>query len=151
MTFSWLARKLQWHLQDGGFPLPQGSSSSSAPTWSANPIFENSGLQIQLTKQSMTIELKVWLLIALVDYFVFPYDFHAAKTFDSLDWVYYRWNCVACKLCHIFSQKFQKSLEGLPLTSGSRLDSSGSGIAPSTCLDGQSARSYPTDGTGSPR
>ena len=38
----------------------------------------------------MTIELKVWLLIALVDYFVFPYDFHAVKTFDSLDWVYYR-------------------------------------------------------------
>jgi len=32
----------------------------------------------------------VWLLIALVDYFVFPYDFQAAKTFDSLDWVYYR-------------------------------------------------------------
>merc|ERR1711973_283734 len=26
-------RKLQWHLQDGGFPLPLGSSSSSAPTW----------------------------------------------------------------------------------------------------------------------
>ena len=102
-------------------------------------------------KQSMIIELKVWLLIALVDYFVFPYDFQAAKTFDSLDWVYYRWDCVACKLCHIFSQKFQKSLEGLPLTSGSRLDSSGSGIAPSTFLGGRSARSYPTDGTGSPR
>ena len=48
-------------------------------------------------KQSMIIDLKVWLLIALVDYFVFPYDFQAAKTFDSLDWVYYRWDCVACK------------------------------------------------------
>ena len=41
-------------------------------------------------KQIMIIDMKVWLLIALVDYFVFPYDFQAAKTFDSLDWVYYR-------------------------------------------------------------
>ena len=87
MTFLWLARKLRWHLQDGGFPLPLGSSSSSAPTSYANPLLIICTNSIE---QSMTIELKVWLLIALVDYFVFPYDFQAAKTFDSLDWVYYR-------------------------------------------------------------
>ena len=32
----------------------------------------------------------VWLAIALFDYFVFPYDFQAARSFDSLDWVYVR-------------------------------------------------------------
>ena len=32
----------------------------------------------------------VWLAIALFDYFVFPYDFQAARSFDSLDWVYFR-------------------------------------------------------------
>ena len=32
----------------------------------------------------------VWLIISLVDYFYFPYDFQAAKSFDNLDWVYYR-------------------------------------------------------------
>ena len=47
-------------------------------------------------KQIMIIDMKVWLLIALVDYFVFPYDFQAAKTFDSLDWVYYRYVRLCC-------------------------------------------------------
>ena len=32
----------------------------------------------------------VWLAIALADYFLAPYDFQAAKSFDSLDWVYFR-------------------------------------------------------------
>ena len=32
----------------------------------------------------------VWLMICLVDYFYFPYDYDAAKSFDSLEWVYYR-------------------------------------------------------------
>ena len=37
----------------------------------------------------------VWLAIALFDYFVFPYDFQAAKSFDSLDWV-----CFRSDICH---------------------------------------------------
>ena len=32
----------------------------------------------------------VWILIALTDYFLFPYDFQSAKSFDNLDWVFYR-------------------------------------------------------------
>ena len=32
----------------------------------------------------------VWLAIALFDYFVFPYDFQAARSFDYLDWVCFR-------------------------------------------------------------
>ena len=32
----------------------------------------------------------VWLAIALVDYFAFPYDYQAAKSFRKLDWVYHR-------------------------------------------------------------
>ena len=32
----------------------------------------------------------VWLCIALTDYFVFPYDFQAAKSLQKLDWVFYR-------------------------------------------------------------
>ena len=29
----------------------------------------------------------VWVMIALADYFLFPYDFQAAKSFENLDWV----------------------------------------------------------------
>ena len=29
----------------------------------------------------------VWLSVALTDYFVFPYDFEAAKSFEKMDWV----------------------------------------------------------------
>ena len=32
----------------------------------------------------------VWLAIALGDYFLFPYDFQAAKSLDQLDWVLFR-------------------------------------------------------------
>ena len=32
----------------------------------------------------------VWLSIALADYFFFPYDFEAAKSFKKLDWVLIR-------------------------------------------------------------
>ena len=32
----------------------------------------------------------VWILIALTDYFLFPYDFQSAKSFENLDWVLYR-------------------------------------------------------------
>jgi len=32
----------------------------------------------------------VWLSIALADYFLFPYDFQAAKSFQKLDWVFIR-------------------------------------------------------------
>jgi len=32
----------------------------------------------------------VWLAICLVDYFYFPYDLNAAKSFENLDWVFYR-------------------------------------------------------------
>merc|ERR1712212_123790 len=32
----------------------------------------------------------VWLSIALADYFLFPYDFQAAKSFKKLDWVLIR-------------------------------------------------------------
>merc|ERR1719357_602102 len=32
----------------------------------------------------------VWLAIALVDYFVFPYDYQAARRFENFNWVYYR-------------------------------------------------------------
>ena len=32
----------------------------------------------------------VWLTIALFDYFVFPYDFQAAKSFQKVDWILYR-------------------------------------------------------------
>ena len=32
----------------------------------------------------------VWLCIALTDYFIFPYDFQAAKSLKKLDWVLYR-------------------------------------------------------------
>ena len=32
----------------------------------------------------------VWLGICLVDYFCFPYDLNAAKSFEKLDWVFYR-------------------------------------------------------------
>ena len=32
----------------------------------------------------------VWILIALADYFLAPYDFQAAKSFDNLDWVFHR-------------------------------------------------------------
>ena len=32
----------------------------------------------------------VWILIALTDYFLFPYDFQFAKSFENLDWVLYR-------------------------------------------------------------
>ena len=32
----------------------------------------------------------VWLMICLVDYFYFPYDYNASKSFDNLEWVYYR-------------------------------------------------------------
>lgn len=32
----------------------------------------------------------VWLSIALVDYFLFPYDFQAAKSLKKLDWVFIR-------------------------------------------------------------
>jgi len=32
----------------------------------------------------------VWLAIALIDYFMFPYDFKAAKSLYKLDWVGYR-------------------------------------------------------------
>ena len=33
----------------------------------------------------------VWLAIALVDYFVFPYDYQAARRFENFNWVYYRY------------------------------------------------------------
>ena len=33
----------------------------------------------------------VWLCIALVDYFFFPYDFQSAKSLHKLDWVLYRY------------------------------------------------------------
>ena len=29
----------------------------------------------------------VWILIALTDYFLFPYDFQSAKSLENLDWV----------------------------------------------------------------
>jgi len=32
----------------------------------------------------------VWILIALADYCIAPYDFQAAKSFENLDWVLYR-------------------------------------------------------------
>ena len=32
----------------------------------------------------------VWILIALTDYFLFPYDFQSAKSFENLEWVLYR-------------------------------------------------------------
>ena len=32
----------------------------------------------------------VWLTIALIDYFLFPYDFKAGKSFQSFDWILYR-------------------------------------------------------------
>lgn len=32
----------------------------------------------------------VWLSIALIDYFFFPYDYQAAKSFKKLDWVFFR-------------------------------------------------------------
>ena len=33
----------------------------------------------------------VWLVIALVDYFFFPYDFQAAKSLRNLNWVFDRY------------------------------------------------------------
>ena len=33
----------------------------------------------------------VWLCIALADYFIFPYDFQAAKSLKNLDWVLHRY------------------------------------------------------------
>ena len=35
----------------------------------------------------------MWLVIALADYFLFPYDFEAAKSLTDLNWVFYRF-CV---------------------------------------------------------
>ena len=32
----------------------------------------------------------VWLAIAITDYFVFPYDFRAAKNLHNMDWMLYR-------------------------------------------------------------
>ena len=32
----------------------------------------------------------VWLVIALLDYFLFPYDYQAAKKFENFNWVLYR-------------------------------------------------------------
>ena len=29
----------------------------------------------------------IWLSIALLDYFIFPYDFQAAKSFQNVDWI----------------------------------------------------------------
>ena len=33
---------------------------------------------------------QVWILIALADYFLFPYDFQSAKSFDNINWVIQR-------------------------------------------------------------
>ena len=35
---------------------------------------------------------QVWILIALADYFLFPYDFQSAKSFDNINWVIQRSN-----------------------------------------------------------
>ena len=42
----------------------------------------------------------VWLCMTLFVYFVFPYDFNAAKNLDNLDWVLYRF---AINLTVVFS------------------------------------------------
>ena len=33
----------------------------------------------------------VWLAIALADYFLFPYDYEAAKSLTNLKWVFHRY------------------------------------------------------------
>ena len=33
----------------------------------------------------------IWLIIAFLDYFLFPYDFKAAKRIDNNDWILKRW------------------------------------------------------------
>ena len=43
----------------------------------------------------------VWVLIALADYFLFPYDFQAAKSFENLDWVVCRQNKSSMRLTTI--------------------------------------------------
>ena len=63
----------------------------------------------------------VWLAIALLDYFVFPYDFQAARSFDNLDWVVFRFVMVLL-MC-----PFSTFSAGLLLTSASPLDTLGSG------------------------
>ena len=32
----------------------------------------------------------VWLFVALLDYYFAPYDLEAAKSFDNLNWVFFR-------------------------------------------------------------
>ena len=34
----------------------------------------------------------VWLVIALLDYFLFPYDYQAARKFENFNWVIYRYS-----------------------------------------------------------
>ena len=37
----------------------------------------------------------VWLTIALLDYFFFPYDYEAAKSLTNLGWVYKRFGTIS--------------------------------------------------------
>merc|ERR550517_155098 len=75
------------------FEAPAWVDKSKAPgTTSQEPAVAPPGWWIPLATGKFLFFSPnlVWLAIALFDYFVFPYDFQAARSFDSLDWVYFR-------------------------------------------------------------
>merc|ERR1711990_843524 len=114
------------------FEAPVWVDQSNAPgTTSQEPAVAPPGWWIPLVTGKFLFFSPnlVWLAIALFDYFVFPYDFQAARSFDSLDWV-----------CFRFAVNF-----------GITFGFFGFWHCALYLLDGQSARSCPTDGTGSPR
>ena len=81
--------------QASSFPQPACDQAKAPGMTSQTPHVAPPGWWVRLVTGTFLFYSPnlVWLTIALADYFLFPYDFEAAKSLTDLNWVFYRF-CV---------------------------------------------------------